>query len=132
MNLPIAKIFVTGNSQAVRLPKAFRVSTREMWITKNDVTGEIILRPKDDDQRQRNLEALFRMIEQEPFSEDFIPARPITESRNPLAEWAEPLPLKKTPGRSQVFSHPLGGPGGARVASALDRRKRQTRKSDKP
>ena len=158
MNLPTAKVFTTGNSQAVRLPKAFRVSTREMWITKNEVTGEIILRPKDDDQRQRNLDALFRMIEQEPFSEDFIPARPITESRNPLAEWAEPLPHERSAGplpsklapqpagrrypderpqaglavRPQAFSHSLEGPGAARVAGALDGRKRQTRKSDKP
>ncbi len=92
MSLPTAKVFTTGNSQAVRLPKAFRVNTREMWITKNEVTGEIVLRPKDDDQRRRNLETLFRMIEEEPFAEDFIPDRPITESRNPLAEWAERLP----------------------------------------
>ncbi len=92
MPLPIAKVFTTGNSQAVRLPKAFRVDTREMWITKNEVTGEIVLRPKDDDQRRRNLEALFKMIEQDPFTEDFIPERPITESRNPLFEWAAQLP----------------------------------------
>ena len=92
MLLPTVKVFTTGNSQAVRLPKAFRVNTREMWITKNDVTGEIVLRPKDDDQRRRNLETLFKMIADDPFTEDFIPKRPITESRNPLAEWAEPLP----------------------------------------
>ena len=92
MLLPTVKVFTTGNSQAVRLPKAFRVNTREMWITKNEVTGEIVLRPKDDDQRRRNLETLFKMIEADPFTEDFIPERPITESRNPLAEWAQPLP----------------------------------------
>ena len=92
MLLPTAKVFTTGNSQAVRLPKAFRVNTREMWITKNEVTGEIVLRPKDDDQRRRNLETLFKMIEEDPLTEDFIPERPITESRNPLAEWAESLP----------------------------------------
>lgn len=90
-----AKVFTTGNSQAVRLPKAFRVNTAEMWITKNEVTGEIVLKPKDDNQRQRNLERLFRMIEEEPFTEDFIPERPIEESRNPFAEWAEPLPAQK-------------------------------------
>lgn len=92
MRLPTVKVFTTGNSQAVRLPKAFRVNTREMWITKNEVTGEIVLRPKDDDQRRRNLETLFKMIEEDPFTGDFIPERPITESRNPLAEWAEQLP----------------------------------------
>lgn len=95
--LTTAKVFTTGNSQAVRLPKAFRVNTSEMWISKNEVTGEIILKPKDDDQRQRNLELLLKMIEEEPFTEDFIPARSIEEPRNPFAEWAEPLP----PGKSR-------------------------------
>ena len=94
--LPTAKVFTTGNSQAVRLPKAFRVNTSEMWISKNNVTGEITLKPKDDDQRQRNLELLLKMIEEEPFTEDFIPERSIEESRNPFAEWAEPLPPEKS------------------------------------
>ena len=89
-----AKVFTTGNSQAVRLPKAFRVSASEMWISKNEVTGEITLKPKDEDQRRRNLEKLFRMIEDHPFTKDFIPKRVIEESRNPFAEWAEPLPTK--------------------------------------
>ena len=87
-----AKVFSTGNSQAVRLPKAFRVDVAEMWITKNDVTGEIILKPKDDNQRQGNLQKLFQMIEEDPFTEDFIPERVIEEARNPFEEWAEPLP----------------------------------------
>jgi len=89
---PAVKVFTTGSSQAVRLPKAFRVNTREMRITKNEVTGEIVLRPKDDDQRRRNLETLFKMIAEDPFTKDFMPERPVPESRNPLAEWAEPLP----------------------------------------
>ena len=87
-----AKVFTTGNSQAVRLPKAFRVDASEMWISKNEVTGEITLKPKDDDLRQRNLAKLFKMIEEDPFTEDFIPERVIEESRNPFEEWAEPLP----------------------------------------
>lgn len=29
-----AKVFTTGNSQAVRLPKAYRINVSEMWITK--------------------------------------------------------------------------------------------------
>ena len=68
------------------------MTTREMWITKNDVTGEIILRPKDDNQRRRKLATLFKMMEEGSFTKSFIPERLITESRNPLAESAEPLP----------------------------------------
>ena len=95
--LATAKVFSTGNSQAVRLPKAFRVDVREMWIAKNEVTGEITLKPKaSEDQRKRNLEELFRLIAENPFTEDFIPERVIEESRNPFEEWAEPIPAKES------------------------------------
>ena len=34
-----AKVFNPGNSQAVRLSKAFRVDTREVWITRDARAG---------------------------------------------------------------------------------------------
>ena len=42
--LPTAKIFTTGRSQAVRLPKAFRFNTSEVTIERQG--DAIILRPK--------------------------------------------------------------------------------------
>jgi antitoxin VapB len=69
--LATAKVFSTGSSQAVRLPKAFRLDTAEVWISKDEVTGEITLKPKNDDQRRRRLEALLRMIEENPLDDDF-------------------------------------------------------------
>lgn len=92
--LATAKVFTTGNSQAIRLPKAFRVDVREMWIAKNEVTGEITLKPKDDDQRKRNLEKLFKMIADDPLPDDFLSeiTRRNESSRNPLEEWAEDAP----------------------------------------
>ena len=100
--LTTAKVFNTGNSQAVRLPKAFRVNVAEMWIAKNDVTGEITLKPKDEDQRKRNLAELFKMIREQPFTEDFIPARSDEVRPNPFEDWAEPLkPVQAAvPGRA--------------------------------
>lgn len=71
----IAKVFNTGNSQAVRLPKAFRLGVPEVWLSKDEVTGVMTLRPKNDDQRKKNLEELFKLIREQPFSEDFIPPR---------------------------------------------------------
>lgn len=44
--LATAKVFTNGHSQAIRLPKAFRVDVDEMWIARNEVTGEITLKPK--------------------------------------------------------------------------------------
>ena len=87
-----AKVFSTGNSQAVRLPKAFRVDAAEMWITKNDVTGEITLKPKEsEEQRKHNLEKLFKMIADDPLPDDFLSeaTRRNEPARNPFAEWPE-------------------------------------------
>ena len=65
----IAKVFFAGNSQAVRLPKAFRVTASEMWISRNDRTGEIVLKPRPD---TASLDRLFRMIENAPLPDDFL------------------------------------------------------------
>lgn len=44
-----AKLFTTGRSQAVRLPKAFRFEGREVFIRRDPQTGDVILsrRPSD-------------------------------------------------------------------------------------
>lgn len=85
-----AKVFTTGNSQAIRLPKAFRVDVSEVWISKDDISGVITLRPKDDEQRKKNLEELFRLIREQPFTEDFIPPRDDEYRPNPFADWEAP------------------------------------------
>ena len=41
-----SKVFVSGNSQAVRLPKEFQVKDKELYIQK--IGKAIILIPKDD------------------------------------------------------------------------------------
>ncbi len=38
-----AKLFMNGRSQAVRLPVEFRFEGKEVFIRRNDATGEIIL-----------------------------------------------------------------------------------------
>jgi antitoxin VapB len=45
----VAKIFMTGRSQAVRLPAAFRFDTKEVYVRRDEVTGDVILsrRPVD-------------------------------------------------------------------------------------
>ena len=85
-----AKVFTTGNSQAIRLPKAFRLDVPEVWITKDEQSGVITIKPKNDDRRKRNLNELFRMIREEPFTEDFIPPRDEECRPNPFAEWEAP------------------------------------------
>ena len=89
-----AKVFTTGNSQAIRLPKAFRVDVPEVWISKDDVSGVITLRPKDEDQRRKNLDELFRLIREQPFTENFSPPRDNEIRPDPFADWEAPAPSK--------------------------------------
>ena len=41
--MKVAKVFKSGNSQAVRLPKEFQLDEKEVGIFRQD--GELILRP---------------------------------------------------------------------------------------
>lgn len=85
-----AKLFVSGNSQALRLPKSLRIDAAEVWITRNDATGEITLQPKP---RPDELEAFFQLLESAPLNaEEFVPARDGSTAENPLTEWEAPLP----------------------------------------
>jgi len=38
-----AKLFKNGSSQAVRLPAEFRFESTDIYITRNDETGDVIL-----------------------------------------------------------------------------------------
>ncbi len=86
-----AKVFSTGSSQAVRLPKAFRVDVSEMWISKNEVTGEITLKPKDDAGREARIAALLKTIEDNPVPDDFLSndRRQNNPPSNPFSEWED-------------------------------------------
>ena len=41
--MQIAKIFMNGRSQAVRLPAEYRFDTNEVFIHKDPITGDVIL-----------------------------------------------------------------------------------------
>ncbi len=43
------KIFMNGRSQAVRLPIDFRFKTKEVYIRKDEETGDVILSEKPED-----------------------------------------------------------------------------------
>jgi antitoxin VapB len=42
----IAKVFMTGRSQAVRIPMEFRFNSKEVNIRRDEKTGEVILSPR--------------------------------------------------------------------------------------
>lgn len=94
--LSTAKVFANGHSQAIRLPKAFRVDVEEMWISRNEVTGEITLKPKDTEAlRRRRLDVLMAAIADNPLPDSFLSetSRQNEVPPNPLETWADaPLP----------------------------------------
>ena len=76
ITLPTAKVFTTGRSQAVRLPKAFRFNTDEVTIERRG--DAIILRPKltDDEwwaQLQSAMDGLRGVFE--PIERDRTPLK---------------------------------------------------------
>jgi antitoxin VapB len=83
--LATAKVFTTGNSQAVRLPRAFRVDTLEVWITRNEHTGEITPKPKPD---ANALQVFLNELRTQPASDEFMPLRKAALQPDPLAGWS--------------------------------------------
>lgn len=43
-----ARLFKNGRSQAVRLPAEFRFEGKEVFIRKDETTGDVILSPRPD------------------------------------------------------------------------------------
>ena len=70
--LTTARIVHSGHSQAVRLPKAFRLAGDEVWISKNEATGEITLTPK---KALSEIDAMFQLIESAEVPETFLAER---------------------------------------------------------
>jgi antitoxin VapB len=56
-----ARVFRSGNSQAVRLPKEFRFKGKEVEIFRRD--NEVVLREKNDDDMHRALELIMALPE---------------------------------------------------------------------
>ena len=74
MTIMTAKVFKSGNSQAIRLPKAWRLSTSTVQIEKTG-RGLLLLDPKAEAKRLKALRKLcgscpeFPMVEALPLTE---------------------------------------------------------------
>jgi len=71
--LATAKLFKTGHSQAVHLPKACRLQGDEVWVHKNEATGVVTLTPKKN--TADGLDELFRLIQAADVPEEFMAER---------------------------------------------------------
>ncbi len=68
--MPIAKLFMTGKSQAVRLPKEFRFQGAEVFIRRDQDTGEVVLSAKPN-----SWEAFFSLADSVEIPADFLADR---------------------------------------------------------
>lgn len=75
-----AKIFMNGRSQAVRLPAEFRFDADEVFIRRDEKTGDVILSERDA--RRANWEKFLELREQVEVPDDFLSP----EERNQLPE----------------------------------------------
>ncbi len=66
----IAKLFMNGRSQAVRLPVQFRFDCKEVFIRKDPETGDIILSKKP-----RDWSAFLALLAQTDVPDDFMEDR---------------------------------------------------------
>lgn len=69
-----AKLFRNGASQAVRLPAEFRFEGSEVYATRDEETGDVMLSRRPGAQSWRQFFALMRTID---VPEDFMADRPM-------------------------------------------------------
>jgi len=70
----IVKLFRNGNSQAVRLPADFRFEGDEIYATRDEVTGDVVLSNRPGSGIWRDFFDLMRSIDVPP---DFMAERPL-------------------------------------------------------
>jgi antitoxin VapB len=73
-----AKIFMTGRSQAVRLPVEFRFDVEEVFIRRDPDTGDVVL-----SRRPNNWDDLIDLVRKNAGQDLSIPRRQIRELRDP-------------------------------------------------
>ena len=85
-----ARVFTNGNSQAVRLPRQFRLAASEVFIRKDVATGDIVLstRPAHGAWAE-----FFALRAKTRMPADFLTERPLNQvepARDPFAAPAAP------------------------------------------
>jgi antitoxin VapB len=66
----IAKVFTNGRSQAVRLPAEFRFDTKEVYVSRDELTGDVVL-----SRRAPNWDAFFDLTKGLEVPADFLADR---------------------------------------------------------
>lgn len=70
----IAKLFKNGASQAVRLPAEFRFEGEEVYVTRDDATGDVVLSNRPGAKTWSDFFELLRSVD---VPTDFMAERPL-------------------------------------------------------
>lgn len=87
-HIDTAKVFMSGRSQAVRLPAAYRFDVDEVFIRRDEVTGDLVLSA-----RPANWDGLFAVINPALVPDGFLDPsgrQQPSPARDPLAGVVEP------------------------------------------
>lgn len=83
----VARLFMNGRSQAVRLPAAFRFDGNEVFIRQDPETGDVILSRKP-----ASLDGFFAALQGVDVPEDFLSTAEREQGeqgRDPFEGWTE-------------------------------------------
>ncbi|MEI7455752.1 MAG: AbrB/MazE/SpoVT family DNA-binding domain-containing protein [Nitrosomonadales bacterium] len=83
----LAKLFINGRSQAVRLPLAYRFDTKEVFIRRDPKTGDVILSRKP-----LTWDGFFAALNETVVPADFLIEKDRNQDRSerdPFEAWSE-------------------------------------------
>ncbi len=83
----LAKIFINGRSQAVRLPAAYRFDSKEVYIHRDPETGNVILSAKPE-----NWDGFLATLKEAHVPSDFLSKKEreeMQQNRDPFQGWKE-------------------------------------------
>jgi antitoxin VapB len=83
----VAKLFINGRSQAVRLPAAYRFQTKEVFVRQDPETGDVILSRKP-----ASWDGFFAALKGADVPADFLDEKERNQGaqeRDPFAGWRE-------------------------------------------
>lgn len=83
----VAKLFINGRSQAVRLPAAYRFDAKEVYIRQDPETGDVILSRKPE-----SWDDFFSALKGADVPADFLNEAERNQgmqARDPFQDWTE-------------------------------------------
>lgn len=91
----VTRVFNNGNSQAVRLPKEFRMDTHEVFIRRDSASGDLVLSRRP---AQGGWAGFFALRARTRLAGEFLAERPLnttSRERDPFAAAGRRRPVRK-------------------------------------